>query len=135
MKNLLIATIVLLSQCESTIASTHDPTIVKRSIGQLLLSHDQKFSYQKDDNPFGSTILYDEFVKVFNNEIKTLPTEDRVNFLWAAMWHLDFDGHSMMQFQMLVAENCGDAFVSRLETYVAKESELKRNKTRLYFYY
>ena len=132
MKNYIIVIVLLLSQWEGVIASPSNTEIIERSIGKLLLSHDQKFSYQNDLNPFGSAILYDELVKLFNSDIKSLPKEERVNFLWSAMWHLSFDGHVMMQFQMLVAEDCGELFVSRLQKYIEIESELQRSKSRLY---
>ncbi|MES9969874.1 MAG: hypothetical protein ABW092_07540 [Candidatus Thiodiazotropha sp.] len=132
MNRLLIGLLALLIHCGCATASTTDGSVVEQKIGQLIISHDQMFSYENDDNPFGSTMLYDQFVKVFNSDIKLLSKDDQVRFLWSAMWHLDFDGHSMMQFQTIIAQNCGEEFIEKLEGYVKIENELQRNKSRLH---
>lgn len=109
-----------------------DSNVIERSIGKLLISHDEKYSYQNDLNSFGSAKLFDEFYNIYEIEIKKLPKEERISFFWASMWHLDFGGHSMEQFQALVFDDCGGDYITRLEAYVAKESELKRDKSRLF---
>lgn len=132
MIKILLIVLFTSTQLIYNVAFSGDTKVLESSIGKLLIFHDQKFSYQNDLNPFGSAIMYDEFVATYKDNIKGLKLEERVNFFWFAMWHLDFDGHSMEQFQMLITNDCGDNFIERLEQYVKKESELKRNKTRLY---
>lgn len=70
--------------------SSNDMELVALGIGKLLVSHDEKFSYQHDLNPFGSAIMFDEFVGIYNNEIKELNKDARIKFFWAAMWHQYF---------------------------------------------
>jgi hypothetical protein len=124
--------IILLSQCGIAIASPNEKTVLERTIGALLLSHDQKLSYQNGPVAFAVDRIYNEFFEAFITRIKGLPVEDRVSFFWFAMWHLTFDGHIMMQFEKLVEGDCGDQFIARLEKYIATESKLKRNKGRLF---
>lgn len=132
MNKQLCVLLVILVQCGCVTTPTTDLSVVEHSIGQLVISHDQKFSYENDNNPLGSVILFDEFVKVFNSDIKSLSKDDQIRFLWSVMWHLNFDGYSMMQFQTIVANSCGEEFVKKMEDYIKKETELQRNKTRLY---
>ena len=122
--------LLVLGGCTIKYQSNSD--ILERNIGKLVLSHNQKFSYKNDLNPFGTAMIHDEFEKTFDSEIKGLPVEDRVKFLWFAMWHLNFDGHGMMEFQELVVKDCGEPFISRLEKYIETESKLQRSKGRLY---
>jgi len=132
MKIFLFAVFLIISQSGYAIAASTDMEIVERNIGKLLLSHDEKFSYQNNLNPFGSAIMLDELVSIYNGDIRVLNKDARIKFFWSAMWHLDFDGHSMLQFQKLILKDCGDEFINRLEKYVNTEAELKRNKTKLY---
>jgi hypothetical protein len=105
---------------------------VNRSIGALLVTHDQMNRHEGGPTAFAGKKLYQEFIRAYESDIKELPEEERFRFLWAAMWHLGFDGHLMEEFQQLVLADCGDLFAERLVSYVKAESELQRNKTRLY---
>ncbi|WP_028582148.1 hypothetical protein [Desulfogranum japonicum] len=118
--------------CNPSISHCYDGLSLEECIGRLVVLHDENFSYQKDDNPFGSAILYDDMVDLYINHVKKMPEYDRVAFFWFAMWHLDFDGHYMELFQELVYEDCGDVFMNKLEKYIEKEKQLQRSKSRLY---
>ena len=127
----LIFTIILL--CFSSNSHSHSETkIVEQSIGSLILSHDRKFSYSIDDNSFGGELLFQEFKAVYLNKIKNLSEKHRLEFLWASMWHLGFDGHTMFEFQELILNDCGQAFINKLESFINKEEKLQRDKSRLY---
>ena len=132
MKSMIVAMMLTTSLSGCAAASSGEATVVQNSIGKLLLSHDEKYSYQNDLNPFGSAVIFDEFIEVYNKNIKGLKKEERLKFFWSAMWHLDFDGHYMFQFQKLILDDCGEEFIKKLEDYIKKETELQRNKTRLY---
>ena len=132
MKKLLIVMFILLSQCGNAIASPKERAILERAIGELLLSHDQKLSYQNGPVGFAGQIISNEFFEAYDTRIKGMPVEDRVNFLWFAMWHLGFDGHLMMEFEKLVEKDCRDQFIERLEKYIKTESKLKHSKDRLH---
>ena len=105
---------------------------LENSLGQLILLHSKKFSYEDDLNPFGSAQIYEEFLQLYETKIKTLPETERINYFWGSMWHLDFDGHYMAEFQALVMNDCGEGFIKKLEDYLEKERELQRYKSRLY---
>ena len=107
-------------------------TLLENSIGKLVLLHNKMFAYTKDKNPFGSAKVFVEFQSMYEQHIKHLDTEERVNYFWFGMWHLDFDGHYMMQFQRMIHKDCKEAFVERLNHYIQVESELDRNKSRLF---
>lgn len=132
MKKLLIVMFILLSQCGIAIASPQEKAVLERTIGELLLSYDQKSSYQNGPVGFAGQIISNEFFEAYNTKIKGMSVEDRVSFLWFAMSHLHFDGHLMMMFEKLVEEDCGDQFIARLEKYIKIESELQRDKRLLH---
>ena len=106
--------------------------IVEQSLGKLIVSHDRKFSYSIDDNSFGGELLFREFEEVYHRKIKLLHEKNRLDFLWASMWHLGFDGHAMFEFQTLILSDCGQNFIKRLESFIQKEEEFSRDKSRLY---
>lgn len=112
--------------------SSNHMDILKKNIGELVLSHNKKFSYENDKNPFGGDIVFSEFKGIYQKNIKKLDERYRVNFFWFAMWHLDFDGHAMLEFQKLIKKDCGNAFIEKLERYIKVESQLNRNKSRLF---
>ena len=128
----LIVMLIFLSQCGVAIAIPKGNAVLERTIGELLLSHDQKLSYKNGPVAFSVQIVSNDFFEAYDSRIKGLPVEDRVNFLWFAMWHLDFDGHLMMQFEELVVEDCAEQFISRLEKYIKTESKLQHDKDRLH---
>lgn len=109
-----------------------DSNVVETAIGKLVVSHDRKFSYSQGDNTFGVEKLYQEFESIYQNQISQLPIEDRLDFFWSSMWHFGFGGHAMYQFQNLIANDCGTEFLSKLQSYIAKEEEFQRDKSRLY---
>jgi len=123
---------VVLLQAACALASAGSEEIVDRSIGALLISHDAMFRHDGGPAAFAGEKLYQQFRKAYEAEIKGLALEERFRFLWAAMWHLGFDGHAMEEFQELVLKDCGDLFIERLENYVKAESELQRDKSRLH---
>ena len=128
--SLALALFALQTACVSPSRSNEE--VVDRSIGALLISHDRKFSHDGGPTAFAGEELYEEFQRVYESKIRPLPDAERLRFLWAAMWHLGFDGHPMEEFQRLVLDDCGDIFVDRLERYVKAESELQRDKSRLH---
>ncbi len=85
-----------------------------------------------DLNSFGSAKVYKEFLEIYNQKIKSLPMDYRINYFWTGMWHLSFDGHYMNELQELIIQDCGVKFIDRLQEYVNKEKKLKRYKSRLY---
>ena len=105
---------------------------VEVAVGRLVILHDLKFGYTYDDNPFGSSEVFQEFLSIYKSKVKYLPVEQRVDYFWASMWHLDFDGHLMEEFQEIVYKDCDRAFISRLEKFVEREKELNRGRARLY---
>lgn len=129
MKNIILFVLVVgaLLGC-----SSNGKTVLQRSIGELIISHDTRYSYQEGSNPFGSTINFDEFVKIYRKDIEKLKVDLRIQYFWFGMWHLGFGGHNMYQFQELIIHDCGDEFIQRLDEYITTESELKRDKNRLY---
>ena len=127
---LLVTLLFVLAHVGHVFASD-DKFMVQNSVGKLVLFHDSKYSYQKDLNSLGSVEVFRELLKVYDKNIKNLPIPRRVDFFWSSMWHLELDGHSMVEFQKLVMKDCGEAFMKRLQIYIDKESELKRNKLRL----
>lgn len=130
----ILAVILLpLLLCGFSGSSGNEAGIVERAIGRLVVLHDKSFSYENGDNPFGAAIVFEEFKSIYEGKISRLSTANRVDFLWAAMWHLDLDGHLMMQFQEIVVKDCAEDFIDRLEGYVEKESELGRHKDRLHY--
>ena len=106
--------------------------VVDRSVGALLISHDRMYSHDGGVNELAGPMLYEEFQEIYDSKIRPLPEGELLRFLWSAMWHFCFDGHLMEEFQELVLDDCGDLFIDRLERYVEVESELQRNKSRLY---
>lgn len=117
---------------EGAHAAEPSRNIIEESIGYLVLSHSDKYSYKNDLNDFGAAILFDEFLKIYQTNIENLDLDKRIDFLWSAMWHLEFDGHYMEEFQKIVYLDCGESFIKRLEVYIQNESKLKRNGSRLY---
>jgi len=111
--------------------SFNEKLVVEQSIGRLVVSHDEKFSYQYDQNHFGLAKLAGDFRDTYYKNIQQLEVKYRIQYFWAAMWHLGFSGGEMGAFQELVLTDCGDEFIQKLEGYVAKETELNRSKRRL----
>jgi len=130
--NIRILLIILFVANTAKAEQLSENDILANSLGRLIIEHDQRHSYENGLNPFGSAISYDEFVKIYQSDIQKLKINLRIKYFWSAMWHLSFDGHSMGQFQMLVLKDCGDEFIQKLDEYVAKETELKRDKGKLY---
>ncbi len=128
--SLIIVSFALQVACASSLIENEG--VVERSVGALLISHDRKYSHDGGVNEFAGPMLYEEFQQVYDSKIRPLPEEERLQFLWAAMWHFGFDGHLMEEFQELVLDDCGDQFIDRLQRYVEVETELQRNKPRLY---
>ncbi len=106
--------------------------MLENNIGKLLLLHDEKYSYQIDLNSFGAAEIYNDFLEIYNINIKLMPKKYRINYFWFSMWHLGFDGHYMVKFQELIMQDCGEDFIDKLQKYVSKEQKLKRYKSRLY---
>ena len=131
MKKLLTIIIILLS-CGIANGSPKDKAVLERAIGEILLFHNEKLSYQNGVFGFAIDRIYNEFFETYNAKIKGLPVEDRISFFWFAMWHLEFDGHVMMQFEKLVEKDCGDQFIAKLEKYIETESKLQHYKRRLH---
>lgn len=132
MKKILYFTLLNFFALWLCFAEDNSDRLINESLGKLLLLHDFKYSYQKDLNPFGGAEIYDEFVRQYDKKISKLPKKIQVDYLWSVMWHMDFDGHYMYQFQQLVMKDCGPEFIARLEGYIEKESKLNRNKTKFY---
>lgn len=131
MKITIVLLVITIGITSTAFSLTYDETL-KTSIGELMLLHDAKHSYQKDLNSFGSAEVYERFIEIYHQKIKNLPLEYRIDFFWAGMWHLSFDGHYMNEFQEVVMTDCGKKFIDRLQEYVRKEKKLKRYKSRLY---
>jgi hypothetical protein len=102
------------------------------SIGKLVSAHDRERRYDKGDGSFGSSMIFAQLEKEYRVNVQTLPLDARVDFFWSSMWHLGFDGDEMAQFQDLLLADCGDAFIGKLEAYVAREKEFRRNASRLH---
>jgi hypothetical protein len=123
--------IVLFSLSISVCASSANRDILESSVGKILLSHDKMFRYASEDSGFNHVVLYDEFSNIYKENIQSLAIGERIEYFWFAMWHLNFDGHIMMQFQELLIKDCGNEFILKLKDYIDKESVLIRNKSRL----
>ena len=132
MRLLLFVFLAVLCSCASSSNAIDPAETVQQAVGELVISHDKNASYLEHDNPFGSAVLFEEFIILYHAKIQGLSLEHRVNFLWAVMWHMDFDGHSMLEFQKIIANDCGVEFLSRLERYIDKEVQLSRNRSRLF---
>ncbi len=124
---------ILISLNNFSEATPNSKEILERSIGELILVHNQLLSYEEGPMAFSIDYIYAEFHDIYQTEIKQLPLENRINFFWFAMWHLDFDGHVMMEFQKLVYMDCGKEFIKKLEGYIKTETKLNHFKGRLYF--
>lgn len=130
--NRMVLVIVLISCIAGCVKQPGNKlAVVENSIGKLIVLHDKDYSYQTGTNPFGSAKGYSEFIKLYNDKIKALSENHRVDYFWAAMWHLRLDGHSMEEFQKLIIADCGQSFISRLEYYIVTEQQLRRSKARL----
>lgn len=112
--------------------SSQHGKVLEASIGKLVALHDTLFSYQNNSNSFGSAEVFVLFEQEYKKNIKTLPVEYRIKYFWASMWHLNFDGDYMEQFQEIIYSDCGELFLIKLQKYIAIENELKRDKAKLY---
>ncbi len=115
--------------------SSIDSSSVKRletSVGKVLLSFNShvRYDYSKS-NPFGIAEPFSLFKKEYDENIKNLPVDYRVDYFWFALWYMGLQGGFMTEFQDMVAKDCLDEFVNKLEQFVSVESNLQRNKTRL----
>lgn len=106
--------------------------VVANSVGRLVLLHDELTSYKHGGtNPFGVGQVYVEFEKTYTSVIKSLPEEHRVDFFMSSMWHLSFSESYLEQFELLIFEDCFNAFRARLGHFIATERQLNRSKIRL----
>jgi hypothetical protein len=128
---IIVLLLITINQTPLAYSSSYDETL-ENVMGNLVLLHDKKHSYQTDLNSFGSAEVYKKFIEIYNQKIKSLPIDYRINYFWTGMWHLSFDGHYMSEFQQLIMHDCGKKFINRLQEYVNKEKKLNRYKSRLY---
>lgn len=106
-------------------------TVLEASLGRLILLHDRKHSHEDGVHPYWPFKIYQEFEKTFERDIKGLPVGQRVRFLWAAMWHLGFDGEPIQEFKRLVLRDCGDEFMAKLQKHISAGRDLNRGRYRL----
>ena len=120
---------IFLIGCAPITKSQEHP--IETNLGKLILMHEKAISYEKGPNLFGSGPVFGEFLQVYDEQIGSMATKDKVEFLWAAMWHLDFDGHYMEQFQQIVMTDCPQEFKYKLGVFIEWESQKRSETPRL----
>lgn len=101
--------------------------ILRQTIGDLIINVDNIYSHRYEDNAFGSGPLTMVFQKHYDERIRDLPQDMRIEYFWAAMWHLEFQNGTMGFFvDLIVTDDCVDAYLSRLSTFIKKQKSLDR---------
>jgi len=128
--------LLLLAACSLSAEGSkkdYEQEAVGSSVGKIILLNDSLVRYEKSPtNPLGAAEAFLLFKSEYENKIKKLSVESRMNFFWSIMWHISLGGGYMEEFQEIVFDDCGDFFVEKLEKYVEIEREVKRSKSRLY---
>ena len=130
---LFLLCIVSVSACANERVKDRSSYLLEASIGQLVIAYDNYNSYEKGPNLFGSAKLYGDFETLYRKNIKELQEPLRLQFFWAALWHLKFDGHYMHEFQELAYRDLGAAIINKLKIYVKGAENKKRNTSALEF--
>jgi hypothetical protein len=118
--------------CAAAGVAAAQDEVVAASLGKLILLHDGMLSYRNGPVAFATDrFYYEQFLPEYEEKIKGLAVESRLDFFWSGMWHLGFDGHLMEEFQSLILQDCGDEFVARLQSYVSQERDLGKSSNRL----
>lgn len=130
---ILLFSIPLSAHADGKVNKQAEQEILERSLGKVILNADLHTRYEySDTNPFGNAQAFVEFKKQYQKNIKNISVNLRVNYFWSALWHLGLQGGQLSQFEELVAMDCLDEFIEKLEQYVKIETNMQRNKTRLH---
>lgn len=126
-------TMASVSSCATTKPNQDaEAKVVETALGQLILRADSYARYDHgDSNPFGIAEAFVLFRETYQNEIRLLKPENRTNYIWSVMWHLDLDGGYLTEFIDIISKDDTSLLEEKLNRYISIEGKLKRNPVKL----
>lgn len=115
--------LLILIAPQIALAEQADPKSLERlqmSIGSIVLEANRSRSYQDDLSQagFGDGKTWAVFFDEYEKNIRDLPIDSRVEYLWFGMWFLKFGSHTGEKFTETVARDCPYEFTLKLRNFI-----------------
>ncbi|MCB1591094.1 MAG: hypothetical protein KDI90_01455 [Alphaproteobacteria bacterium] len=108
---------------------------LEQSIGKIVRIANRDRSYQENSAHayFGDGRTWAAFFDEYEKNIKNLPVDNRVEYLWFGMWFLKFGANPGEEFTETVAKDCPEEFTLKLKKFITKHREVEGDPKVIHF--
>lgn len=114
-------------------ATENSDSKLEQAIGKLAIFQHKELFYLNGKSTALSHVKINDFMqKQYAKEVSAMKVNDRVDYLWTAIWMTKPQGGELHRIAEIIVQTCCyDKFVGRLSAYIESETSVKRNKRKL----